>query len=161
MRNFLLAIHRILFWSNRFIFLCRGRKNKIDSSPRSSRFNHPSVGHFDVDFIDWIVILFIFSFKVWLCLGISLAVMAPVLTFLSNLYGRYMERSSNPNPSRAHIRRPIFDFYSLLHNFSFLLSHITNQGNSIHWYSVEHKWIIILLQVIVTICAWDPAAVTF
>ena len=79
----------------------------------------------------WIDILFIFIFKVWLCLGISLAVMAPVLTFLSNLYRRYIEKYSNPNPSRPPIRRPIFDFYSLLHNFSFLLSLITNQGNSI------------------------------
>ena len=61
-QNISLATHRLAFRLNHFVFLCRGRKNKVVSSPRSSRFNRQSVGHFhfiDLHFIDWINILFI------------------------------------------------------------------------------------------------------
>ena len=61
--------------------------------------------------------------KVWLMLGISLVVLALVLTLLSTVYLRYVNDST-----RSWLKRPLMDFANLLHNSSFLLSHLTNQG---------------------------------
>ena len=70
--------------------------------------------------------------KVWLCLGITIAVMSPVLAILSGLYVRYVSAITD-HPHQHHDdnisnRRPIISFDGLLHNASFLLSHLTNQG---------------------------------
>lgn len=67
--------------------------------------------------------------KVWLMLGISLVVLALVLTLLSTIYLRYV------NESTRHW--PLMDFANLLHNSSFLLSHLTNQGIILRFYNIQ------------------------
>ena len=56
-------------------------------------------------------------------LGISLVVLALVLTLLSTVYLRFVNEST-----RHWFAWPLMDFANLLHNSSFLLSHLTNQG---------------------------------
>ena len=63
-----------------------------------------------------------FQPMVWLWLAVALFVLTPFLTFLSGFYLRFI----GPIASMRH--RPIINFADLLHNVSFLLSHITNQG---------------------------------
>ena len=83
--------------------------------------------------------------QAWICLGISIVILVPVLSFLAGFYHRYMQQSENGTAllydSRI-IRRSIISFFSLLHNASFLLSHITNQGVSIT--TLFYYWMIVL-----------------
>ena len=55
-----------------------------------------------------------FQPAVWLCLGISIVVLIPFLTFLSGFYLRFI----GPDDRR---RQPIMSFAGLLHNGAFLL----------------------------------------
>ena len=60
--------------------------------------------------------------------------MAFTLTFLKNIYVRYVDKESRTNAAAIEIannnkRSSGIDSKGLLHNFSFLLSHIINQGN--------------------------------
>ena len=65
-----------------------------------------------------------FQPMVWIWLGATILILIPFLTFLSGFYQRYVTRNSG----NSSIGGPIIGFYGLLHNASFLLSHITNQG---------------------------------
>ena len=65
-----------------------------------------------------------FTPMVWLCLGVTLLFLAPFLTFLSGFYLRYVGNGA----SVIQRRQPIMNFANFLHNGTFLLSHITNQG---------------------------------
>jgi hypothetical protein len=74
-----------------------------------------------------------FQPMVWIWLGISILILTPFLTFLSGFYLRFIAPNAKKYPEGSNvnmIRRSILDFAGLLHNGSFLLSHITNQGNS-------------------------------
>ena len=56
------------------------------------------------------------------------------LTFLKNIYLRYVNKESRSNAALIEIANnnkcsSVIDSNGLLHNFSFLLSHIINQGN--------------------------------
>jgi hypothetical protein len=57
--------------------------------------------------------------QVWLSLGLTLVVMAPLLSALNSFYIRYINR---------RVRKNIVEFSSVMHNTTFLLSHLTNQG---------------------------------
>jgi len=83
--------------------------------------------------------------KVWISLGVSIVILVPVLSFLAGFYHRYMQQRENEtalDDSRIIRRRSIISFFSLLHNASFLLSHITNQGVSIT--TLFYYWMIVL-----------------
>jgi len=74
-----------------------------------------------------------FQPMVWIWLGVSILILTPFLTFLSGFYLRFIALKTKKHPEGSNvnmIRRPILDFAGLLHNGSFLFSHITNQGNS-------------------------------
>ena len=77
--------------------------------------------------------------KVWISLGVTILAMATSLSLLSGLFLRYVghqEPTAAPNRPPAIIR-PIFSFASMLHNFSFLLSHLTNQGEMFNYLSID------------------------
>ena len=67
-----------------------------------------------------------FQPMVWFWLGVALLVLTPVLAFLSGFYTRYIASAGHPSDFIG--RRRLLNFASILHNGSFLLSHITNQG---------------------------------
>jgi len=62
-----------------------------------------------------------FQPMVWLWLGVTLLVLTPALTFLSGFYLRYIVLNA--------MRRSIVNVAEILHNATFLLSHLTNQGD--------------------------------
>ena len=62
-----------------------------------------------------------FQPMVWLWLGVTLLVLTPILTFLSGFYLRYIVLNA--------MHQSIVNVAGLLHNGTFLLSHLTNQGD--------------------------------
>ena len=68
--------------------------------------------------------------QVWLCLGITLIALSPVLSFLSGFYRKYIKPAANKQINRNNNKpaMSVVNFADILHNSSFLLSHITNQG---------------------------------
>ena len=70
--------------------------------------------------------------KVWLCLGVTLVVLAPLLTCLSIFYRKHIgarmdERGVHPRSPAV----PVYYLDELLNNLAFLLTHLTNQGSII------------------------------
>ena len=62
-----------------------------------------------------------FQPMVWLWLGVTLLVLTPILTFLSGFYVRYIVLNA--------MHRSIVNVAGILHNGTFILSHLTNQGD--------------------------------
>ena len=60
--------------------------------------------------------------KVWMCLGLSLTVLAPALNLLTGFYGKYINKNQD---------EIIIDFNQVGNSGLFLLSHLTNHGNKI------------------------------
>jgi hypothetical protein len=71
--------------------------------------------------------------QVWLCLGICLVILPPILSFLSSFYRNYIRNAAPTGANTTNLnlvnRTSIVNFVSILHNSSFLLSNITYQGN--------------------------------
>ena len=133
-RNIKSLISRSRFWLNLGTSSSLGPRKRIVYSLPSAPFNQRSVNlthHFYIkkkcrnEFV---------YLKVWLGLGLTLVVMIPVLAILSSLYLRYVNAlTDHPYSDRngRHARPPIISYDGLMHNASFLLSHLTNQGQSV------------------------------
>jgi len=71
--------------------------------------------------------LFVFS------LGLAIAVLAPVLSFISGFYLRFVDINNQYHDDNMSI----IEFNSLLFNCAFLLSHLTNQGIFFNWIFIK------------------------
>ena len=90
------------------------------------------------------------NIQVWFSLGLTLIVMSPVLAALSELYVRYVESVRGDES-----RQGIITFEGLLHNSTFLLSHLTNQGKfKFTQFLIIFKFLSVFVcaQVFATIC---------
>lgn len=75
---------------------------------------------------------------VWLALGITLLVLAPVLAIVSGIYLKYVD----PTNPHYYPGRPIISVDQFMDNEAFLLSHLTNQGEI---FNLKYQKLILIL----------------
>jgi len=143
MQNISFVIYQLQSWCRKITSSSHGQKRKADFSLQFAHFNQRFWSHlYKIIIIDDILVHYtmlnrcstIWRFfsvdtllQVWLGLGIALAVLPPILAFLSACYRRYVKQNNNTVLNVSENRSAV-SFASILHNSSFLLSQIINQG---------------------------------